>query len=224
MATMTEPADPQSAPTAEDTPAIDNPALAFVKGGTGTAASERLYMQRQYEAEQRREEASRERALAADQQKVDLPGQEAPVHMPGHAGGGVMYTSQMTAHPEIPKGYILLQYLSRTGSKTGLECLVDLIVGANPDKPTDLCIVLVCPRCQENSHKFQQDNQLRIFQSNKHFEFVAGKGPETFVFMDPETGIEGVYKSAGMVVASEPFRCGDCGWRARIEMNFVRPD
>jgi hypothetical protein len=206
----------------EDVPKPVEAPLGFVKGGTGTAASEKLFEERFHDAEERRDQADAERQEAADAQTVTVPSLDgAPEHdvlMPGHQGGAVMYTSKMTAHPEVPEAYVLLKYLSRTGSETGIECKSEIIVGADPENPLDLCLILVCPRCQANSHKHQQDNQLRIFQSNKHFELVAGKGPPEFVF-------EGrMYKSAGVITESEPFTCPDCTWRARIENNCVRPD
>ena len=78
--------------------------------------------------------------------------------------------------------------------------------------------MLVCPRCQQRSHKHQQDNQILIRQSNRYFEFVAGKGPAEFLFQGKR------FKSAGMITHSEPFSCHDCGWRARIDNNRVWPD
>lgn len=197
---------------------IHAPKLAFVKGGTGTSASERLYEQRFQEAEERRDEQAAERTQAADARTVRRDDGLGVTKLPGHEGGAVEYTSQMTAHPEVPKAYVLLKYLNRAGSPTGDECLADIIVGANPERPTELCLMLVCPHCQRQSHKHMQDNQLRIFQSNKFFELVPGKGPPLFRF-------EGqVFRSAGVITESEPFSCPDCGWRARINGNYVRED
>lgn len=199
--------------------------MGFVKGGTGTAASERLYEERFRQAEARRDQADRDHALAADAVDVTHPDDDnAVTRLPGRQGGAVEYTTQMTGHPEVPKAYVKLIYLDRAGSETGIECLSDIIVGADPALPTELTLMLVCPRCQEHSHKHQQDNQLRIRQSNKYFELRTGMGPRYFQFRDPETGSLDTYHSAGVVIESEAFSCPDCGWRARIDHNRVRPD
>lgn len=204
---------------------LEAPQLAYVKGGTSTQRSEDLYERRYQEAEDRRDVAERQREASKDQQDVSVPDgdQKATVRMPGHAGGAVQYSSQMTAHPEVPKAYVLLKYLTPTGSimkvaGEPVECRADLIVGADPDNPTELCLILVCPRCESDSHKHAQDNQLRIFQSNKYFELAAGKGLPTFMFQGQ------MYRSAGVITESERFDCPDCGWRARIDQNHVRPD
>lgn len=226
---MSESDDTTESPS-KDVPAppteVEAPKLAYVKGGTGTQRSEDLYARRFEEAEERRDIAARQDAESRDQQDVKVPGGadgKSSVKMPGHAGGAVQYTSQMTAHPEVPKAYVLLKYLTRTGSimKVGgepVECMADIIVGADPDHPTELCLILVCPKCEADTHKHSQDNQLRIFQSNKYFELAAGKGQQRFMFQGQ------TYLSAGVITESERFDCPDCGWRARIEENFVRPD
>jgi hypothetical protein len=196
-------------PQPEDTFIVGSAPMGFVKGGTGTTASENLYEQRYQEAEQRRDQAERDRAMG-----------QAPAS-PDQASG--LMTNQFTAHPEIPKAFILLKYVDRFGQEIVINgepvaCCADLIVGLDPLMPTELSIVLVCPRCQQQSHKHQQDNQLVVRQSNKNFEFVAGKGPRDFVFQGQR------FKSAGMITQSEPFSCDHCGWRARIDNNRVWPD
>ena len=182
----------------------------FIKGGgTATSRSETLYEQRYREAEERRNQSDRDKAKA-----------QAPT-TPDQAGG--MLTNQFTRHPEIPKAFILLKYVDRYGQDVIINgevvaCCADLIVGLNPTKPEELALMIVCPRCQQQSHKHQQDNQILIRQSNKYFEFVAGKGPPNFVFQGKR------FKSAGTIVQSESFSCHDCGWTARIDNNRVWPD
>jgi hypothetical protein len=182
----------------------------FIKGGgTATSRSESLYEQRYREAEERRDQSDRDKAMA-----------EEPAS-PDQASG--LLTNQFTRHPEIPKAFILLTYLDRFGQEVVINnetvaCCADLIVGLNPVQPSELSLMIVCPRCQQQSHKHQQDNQILIRQSNKYFEFVAGKGPSSFVFQGKR------FKSAGMIVQSEKFSCHDCGWTARIDNNRVWPD
>ncbi len=174
----------------------------FVRGGTPTAKSEALYERRFREAEVRRDEAAVEKALAS---------------VPIEKGGAQLLTNQMTRHPEIPKAYILLRYVKSNGDQTGVECLGDLIVGMNPALPTELTLILVCPRCAQGQ-KHLQDCQIQIRQSNKHFTLVTGKGDPTFKFENK------VYKSAGVITESESCTCPDCSWRFRIVNNTVRPD
>lgn len=187
---------------------IDGAPMGFVRGGTSTARSEKLFHDRFVDGEERRDQAARDRANA---------------RVPVEDGGAQLLTNQFTRHPEIPKAFIPLTFVDKRGETIYVNgepvmCCADLIVGMDPMRPTALALVIVCPRCQQQSHKHQQDNQIIIKQWNKYFEFAAGKGPRTFVF-------EGkTFNSAGMVVQSEAFRCPDCGWRARIDQNRVWPD
>lgn len=200
----------EKASTGESTKVESKPSkgFSFVQGGTSTTKSEALYERRYQEAEERRKQADQDRRDAS---------------VPIEEGGAKLLSNQLTAHPEIPKAYVPLKYVDRLGQQVVINgepvlCLADLIVGMNPSKPTELTLVLVCPRCSQDSHKHQQDNQIMIRQSNKAFEFVAAEGDPTFVF-------EGVmYRSAGVVKYCEPFQCPDCHWRARIDNNRVWPD
>lgn len=210
---------------------IEAPQLTFVKGGTSTQKSEELFARRQAEGEARRRVSDREKAAAAGQKQVE--GEDGSKILMPSAGGAVQYSSQMTAHPEVPKAYVKLIYLTRKGEPAywpngePVECLADVIVGANPEHPTEMCLVLVCPRCQATSHKAHQDNQIRIFQSNKHFE-LEQRGEPMFTFREwdekANAWVDNLYRSAGVIVESERFDCPDCGWRARITENRVRPD
>lgn len=193
---------------AEESKARTAPEVFVRGGGTGTAKSEQLYERRFQEAEKRRDVSNKERALS---------------RLPIEEGGAQLLSNQFTRHPEIPKAFIPLVYVDRSGKPIEVNgepviCCADLIVGVNPARPEELALVLVCPRCQRSSHKHQQDNQIMLRQSNKNFEFKSGMGPATFVF-------EGkTFRSAGMITHSEAFRCYDCGWRARIDHNRVWPD
>jgi hypothetical protein len=176
--------------------------FSFVKGGTSTQKNDELWETRYREAEVRRNVADAERKIG---------------RVPIEKGGARLFTSQMTGHPEVPKAYVLLDYFSRSGERTGLQVLADVIVGIDASLPTELTMVIVCPRCVQGA-KHQQDCQLQIRQSNKSFELVTGKGNPTFEF-------EGkIYKSAGVIKYCEKFRCPDCDWTARIENSQVRCD
>jgi hypothetical protein len=187
---------------------IDGAPDVFVKGGTRTQKSEEFFERRYQEAEERRNVSEAEKRLAK---------------IPIEKGGAQLQSSQFTSRPDIPKAYIPLTYVDSKGEPIVVNgepvvCQADLIIGIDPATPMELTLIIVCPRCSREGVKHAQDCQLTIRQSNKMFEFVAGKGPETFVH-DGKT-----FKSAGMIIQSEPFRCGDCGWRARIDRNRVWPD
>lgn len=201
--------------------------MGFVKGGTATSKSEQLYERRFQEAEARRdgkdlspdEREAQKRAIRVDAQR-DM---DTALAQAAEQGDGVMAANQFTRHPEIPKAYIPLAYVNSKGDPIiigGQEviCQADLIVGMDSARPTELTLIFVCPRCMQQGQKHEQDCQIQMRQSNKRFEFVAGKGPKTFVHMGK------TFRSAGMIIESEPFRCPDCGWRARISENRVWPD
>jgi len=178
---------------------IDGAPMGFIRGvGTPTSPSERHYHELFEDAEVRRDEADRD---LRDAQK----------------GDGRLYVNQMTGHPEIPKAYVLLKYLTRGGEETNYACLADIIIGINPERPDEIALQLVCPRCAEGQ-KHLQDCQMMIRQSRKHLKLVPAKGSPTFEF-------EGeIYNSAGMITESERCKCPECGWAFRIDHNRVWPD
>lgn len=201
---------------------------AFVRGGTPTMKSEALYEKRFHEAEQRRDEQAAEEGKAtrvkgyADKQKADMAMASA-LQEATDKGTGTLFQNQFTRHPEIPKAYIPLKYYDRNGNHIVFQgepviCQADLIIGMDPLFPEELSLILVCPRCVQQGQKHLQDCQMTIRQRNRNFEFKASMGPATFVFQGR------TYRSAGMVVESEPFKCPDCNWKARISSNRVIPD
>jgi hypothetical protein len=208
---------------------IEAPLDAYVKGGTPTAKSERLYEARFHEAEQRRDDDAAERAEAKVNEAKPVTGPDGQpvrstegtaVKVPGRQGGGVEYSNQFTESPEVPTGYLHFSY--HEGNRQLAEGYADLLQ-ANPDDPEDLMIVLVCFWCQRDGHKHQQDNQIRVQMSNKYFEHRA-EGPDFFWLQDDATGLHQRYRSAGIIIESEPFECPDCGRRMRIVKNRVISD
>lgn len=182
--------------------------MGFVRGGTPTSKSEQYYEERFQEAEKRRNEADRDARIAS---------------VPVEQGGGVYLTNQFTRHADKAKAWIPLTYVTSAGEPIFLNgepviCQADLIIGMDPNRPMELTLVLVCPRCTQQGQKHEQDCQMHLRQSHKRFDFVASMGPPTFVHMGK------TYRSAGVITESESFACPDCGWRARIVQNQVRPD
>lgn len=213
---MAEPADdPPKAPAAEPTPEpieapreiFGLPLAAYVKGGTSTSANDRRIAEVEADAERRRNTADRERALA---------------RIPIEQGGGKIYGGPLTDKPEIAQAYVELSYLTPRGEPTGLKCLADVLVGAHPPHPTELTLVLVCPRCKERGVP-QGQCQIRIHQCNKHWELDTRTSGELILW--EEDGKLKPYRSAGKVMECERFECGYCGnWSARIDKNCVWPD
>lgn len=182
---------------------IEAPSLAFVKGGSSTAKNDQMWEARFREAEARRDRQEFERKVAS---------------VPIEDGGAQRYSSQMTAHPEVPRAYVRLKYMTAGGDETGVECLADVIIGMDASNPLELTLIIVCPRCAQRGDKHLQDCQLQIRQSNKRFELRTGMGEPTFMY-------EGsLYKSAGVVTECEKFRCPDCSWSAQINNNKIYSD
>jgi len=198
---MTEEKTVSKLPTA---PVLTKPIapMVFVRGGgTATSKSESLYERRYQQAEVRRNRAESDKRIAS---------------VPIERGGGKLVTNQMTRHPEIPKAFIHLKYVTSSGDETGVEGLGDIIIGQNPAKPMEIMLILVCPRCAQGQKRLQ-DCQMQIRQSQKQMTLTPGKGDRTFVYED-ET-----YKSAGYI-KTERCKCPDCSWAFRIDNNRVWPD
>lgn len=179
---------------------IDGAPMGFIRGGgTPTMKSEQHFEQLYRDAEVRRDEA-----------QLDLDD--------ARKGDGRVYANQFTGHPEVPKAYVLLRYLTRGGEETGIECLGDILMGVNEDRPDEIALVLVCPRCMRQGQKHQQDCQLRIRQSKKYIVLKPAMGAPTFEF-------EGkFYNSAGVITETDKCKCPDCGFTFRIDHNRVWPD
>jgi hypothetical protein len=186
----------------------EQPLAAFVKDGSHTDASAALFDRRFREAEERRNQADRDRAVS---------------RIPIEQGGGVMHTHRFTSHPEVPQAVVLLHYVNEYGNKVPPnECLADIII-EDWSHPKDLTLIIVCPRCANGGHKHEQDCQLSIRQSNRKWTLIPAVGPKQFVFKDKRRGPQ-VYYSAGTIAESEVFTCADCSWRGRIVNNQIRTE
>lgn len=195
-----------------------------IKGGTGTSKSETLYEERFQEGEEARDIARAEHELSKNQQEIDNPLTGKKLLMPGSMDGAVMATNRFTDNPDVPQAHVGIWIVNRHGQPTGELCLADVIVGTNENDPFDRALIIVCPHCQEHSHKHQQDNQMRILNSQTPFHLEEGAGPPEIQYPDPETGLMLVYKSAGIITESASFTCYDCGTRYRIDNNRLWPD
>lgn len=191
------------------------PMAAFVRGGTTSSRHDRFAAEQHLDAEARRNDAdaAKERELA---------------RTPLEQGGGVMFGGRFLPAADAGGSFVLLVYLNPKGevlyeSGEEFQCLADLTVLEGGE----LCLVIVCPACLTRGVHHDQC-QMRVRQTNKHFEFSTKGAGDLIVFKEYdhvlEKFVEKVYKSAGTIVESERFRCDQCGWTARIVNNRVRPD
>lgn len=177
---------------------LEAPLMSFVKGGTTTSGYEKQVAAEWHDAESRRDAAEEDRKLAA---------------VPIERGGARMFTNKLTANPEITQAYVELVFANGIGF--GKKVCADILM-EDFDNPADLSLQFVCPKCLKYGPRHQDQCQLKMRMSKKHWELVTGVGPPTFEF-------EGkIYKSAGVVKLSDQFNCPDCGWRAVIEHNQIR--
>lgn len=174
---------------------------AFVRGGTTSSLHDAHLAKSIFEAEERR------KAADADNAKQ----------------GAKIYTNKLTEHGNVPKVYVLLDYLTSRGEPLydhGLpvQCLADVVI-LNPDDPNELTLILVCPACMARMPPgSQQFCQIQIRQGNRawHLDQRTAGTPIPF---------EGhFYMSAGVVMESERFTCPQCTWTARIDKNRVWPE
>jgi hypothetical protein len=182
------------------------PMQSFVKGGTHTSQSERLYQERFQDAEKRRDQSDRDKKLAS---------------IPVELGGAKLSSHTFTENPDVPKAYVLLRYANRAGAPVAPgECLADVII-ENWEKPNDLTIIFVCPGCYTDHHKSAGDCQLKMRMSNRWWNLRPKYGETRWT--DPDGQVR-IYKLAGDVVESEPFTCPDCGYRGRIANGWLRQE
>jgi len=181
----------------------------FVKGGTTSSRHDTYVHEQEADAERRRNEEDRIRKIAS---------------VPVEQGGGKLFSNYLTPNPEglpVETLKILLHYLTPGGEQVynkdkPLMCLADIIVGLDVANPTELTLVLVCPRCCERMPQGQC--QIQVRQTNRSWHLDTAKGGELIVF-------EGrPYRSAGTIMDSEKFTCPRCTWQAHIDKNRVHPE
>lgn len=191
---------PDTEPAPASSKPLTAPLSAFVRGGTSTSKSDNMFAAMWHDGEKRRDTEDAAKKIGAT---------------PIDEGGGMLVENPLATPgtEKIPKASLLLTYLTRTGEPTGFQCLADLVL----ELSGEALLVLVCLGCVRRGRHLDV-SQIHLRQSNKRFTFKAGMGSPFFDFEGRR------YKSAGMIVETEKFRCGDCGWTARIDHNNVRQD
>lgn len=177
----------------------------FVKGGTTSMAHDRYIAQMEADAEKRRDEADREKALA---KKYGIQAGN-----PNEVAG--MFTHEFTDHPEIGKAYVPLMYMTPNGKEVDFYGVGDIIMVQDPKMPDELALLIFCPKCKERglpaSHCI-----ITIRQSNRFWALDRRRSGELFIDPDGQP-----LHSAGEVVDGERFTCGRCSWAACIDRNRV---
>lgn len=193
---------PQETSPAESNPSpsvFGVPLAAFVRGGTTSAAHDKLMAQQRAEDEQRRNEADEEKRLAATEQ------------------GAHLYNYNMGTPQQHP--VVKLTLVSASGDvkfdkSKPIEILADVYSGDNPDDPNDLTLNMACPYCWSRGTPLGRC-QFKVRQSNRFWGLdVRGQG-EVVAF-------EGqVHRNAGTIMDSEKIRCPQCAWTFRIDRNRI---
>lgn len=208
MADDTVPAPPSEPSGGDANPErpLPLPMTAFVYGGTHTSRHDNHVAAIEYDAQRRRAEADAER-FVADQHGI---------HRGNPDDVATLYESEMTDHSEIMKAYVPLEYLSKNHREVDYAGVGDIVMPQDPAFDDELMLLIFCPRCKEGGMPAGQAI-LQIRQSNRHWELDVSPAGEMFVF-------EGqALRSAGRVMACEPFTCAQCNWRAKIDDNKVIP-
>lgn len=201
-----EPENPEpvvAEPAPEVMQVLGLPMEMFVRGGTSTMGNDRLVAENEADANRRRGIQDQERLKVAEE-------------------GAHLYTNKLTSAPEVQQVYVLLDYYTKGGEHLydhgeKVQCLADVII--LPGEKVELMLIIVCPRCKENRPQGQA--QIKIRQSNRHWELDTRKSGDLIMFDDgfgPKP-----YKSAGTIMDCEKFSC-ECGWTARIDKNRVLPE
>lgn len=177
---------------------------AFVYGGTHSGRHDRMVAEIEADAERRRDEALAERRTA----------DEHGIHRGNPGDVAALYTNEMTDHPEIMKAYVPLSYLGRNGKEVHYEGIGDIIMAEDPAFKDELTLLIYCPRCKDGGMPGGQAI-LQLRQSNRKWYL------DTRTAGDPFMHDGKMYRSAGKIMDGEPFTCGQCHWRARIDDNKV---
>jgi hypothetical protein len=195
------------------------PKSVFVKGGTTSSAHDKAVKAQWLESERRRAEADMERRIA------DVPIEK---------GGGVQFTNQLNTQDErdLQTGKVELFFVNSRGeqeyeSGEPLRCLADVIVPDKPERPSELMLIMICPKCKERGLPADQAI-IQIRQSNREWDLDQRRVGEPIIWDEWVDGPDGlrrkkreVYLSAGIVRDGEKFTCPRCNWRAVIDDNKV---
>lgn len=191
--------DDHEAPGQEASPQIQNPMMAWVRGGTRTTAGDRKIAEDFAASEHARAVADREHQLAST---------------PIEQGGALMHRADLQG----PAGatYVYVRYLDRSGTPY-TDGIGDIMI----DSDGAASVIITCPRCIRDRGLHLDQAQLTVSSKNKKFDFEPG--PPKFKVFDDGFGPQR-YRIAGRVRESEKFTCARCEWTARFSDGDIRED
>ncbi len=219
--TETLPAPPEPEPPTEAPKEIAGlPIEMFVKEGTSTWASDMQAKEQFAKAEERRDQAARDRQIAQTERSED-----------SMAG---MYTNRMSGNQNVPAGYVELIVCHRNGTQRDgpdgrpMAVVCEVLMGTDPMRPEELVLMAVCPHCVLDLGVTQDDAQLRIAQRHRAWHLDTRKEHQDPIvanlFDDVKKDL--VLKTLprlGMVTDSDRIPCPRCTWVYRIDRNRLWP-
>jgi hypothetical protein len=190
--------------TSSKTTSTSKASYGFVKGGTLTTAYENQLKRRKAEADQRRAEDDKRKAIARANPC------EAKLHtlkVGGQSSHPMVVLVVKAARDNTILDYVICELLSNDGE--------------------ELILNMACPKCATRGIA---DN-FKIHQSNRKFEFEQGKVPRALarqvvggLWVNPNDPKEAV-TLAGTINLVEPTRCPNlgCDYRFKIDDSVLRP-
>lgn len=201
--TLPSPAPSPEQPTITITPKreggfstdLQAPMMAWVKGGTSTAAYDQEIKQKEAEAEARRDAQDAERRLAS---------------VPIEEGGAKMFSHNLGHPTDDPK--ILIKFVN-SKKETQFELLCD--IGVEHDG-SGRWFIFVCPDCVSRGIPSGQA-QLRVSDKHRHWDLDDRTLGEVIVFD------EQIYYSAGKIMDTDVLRCPNahCTLAVKIHNNMM---
>jgi hypothetical protein len=203
------PTEPSPSPAPEPAPTIniaslktggfstdlEAPMMAWVKGGTSTAAYDLEIKKNEAEAEARRDAQDKDRAIASK---------------PIEEGGGKMFSHNFGHPTDDPK--ILIRFVN-SKKETEFELLCD--IGIEQDG-SSRWFIFICPDCVSRGIPSGQA-QLRVCDNHRHWSLDDRTQGEVIVFD------EQIYYSAGRIMDTETLRCPNahCTLAVKIHNNMM---
>jgi hypothetical protein len=188
------------------------PQMSFVKGGTTTAAHDRMKAQQFAEAERRRnEQASTRRAAQTGILPEHLQGQDL---RPDAPGVGRMTSLQLGGRDHAS---VVLEVKHPKDNKVLDWQTCELTVQPKADGLPELMLLVVCMRCITRGVKMG-DAQIKMVQSNRMFWLDERRAGDLWV--NPNDPNE-VVTLAGTITTHDWCHCPQCDWTFRIDNSVL---
>jgi hypothetical protein len=171
-------------------------------------------------AEERRDQAARDRQIAATEQSEDSMAS--------------LKTNRLSDNQNVPAGYVELIICHRSGiPRDGpdgrpMAAVCEVVMGTDPMHPEELVLMAVCPHCVLDLNVRQDDAQLRIAQRHRAWHLDTRKEHQDPIVANlyDDAKRDLVLKTLprlGMVTDSDRIPCPRCSWVYRIDRNRLWP-